>query len=525
MIFKILNFFLLLKHHLFVDRNTKYFLRYYKKIWIKKKKSKKKNIILLDFFDWYPWILFWSLFANLLAKKYNANINYYYFPLYKSILANHNIFLRVRKKIYNSFNATEILNELNFEKKVNKNINFKNIVKNKKDLINFKYKNIIIGDLIYDSYLRSTYSYTIDDLEDKYLIELFYRALRNFDEIEKTFKKNNVKAVISSHTCYFQYGMLVRIACKKKIPVYTTPGIAWGLKRLSIKRVYPQILNHFDPYFKYKKIFSKFTNKDKKHKILLGKKILDDRFAGSYGKYLPHIEKIKSKTIDTVENVKLLKGKKKFVIYTHCFWDYVHKFRFAIFPDFYEWITQTIKIIEENHDCQIFIKPHPNDYKNNIKVLKKIQKQFPKTIILSNYHDLSYIVKLKPVLVITVFGTVGHELPYKNINVLCAGDNLHVNYKFNITAKNLNDYKEKIINFKKYQIKFTKLNKKSISEFCYMHYLHFYNLYNREKLIKDDMFSYHDLKKSNSSANLKKFCDNYEEIYFNFSRYFKNIFN
>ena len=120
MIFKILNFFLLLKHHLFVDRNTKYFLRYYKKIWIKKKKSKKKNIILLDFFDWYPWILFWSLFANLLAKKYNANINYYYFPLYKSILANHNIFLRVRKKIYNSFNATEILNELNFEKKVNK---------------------------------------------------------------------------------------------------------------------------------------------------------------------------------------------------------------------------------------------------------------------------------------------------------------------------------------------------------------------------------------------------------------------
>lgn len=522
---KIFDFFLSLKHHLFVDKNTKFFLKFNKKIWIKKKESKKKNIILVDFFDWYPWILFWSIFSNLLAKKYNAKINYYYFPLYRSILSNNDIFLRVRKKIYNSFNASELLNELKFDKKINKKINYKNLIKNKKDLINFKYKNIVIGDLIFDSYLRSTYSYTIDNMKDEYLIELFYRALRNFDEIEKTFKKNNIKAVISSHTCYVQYGLMVRIACKRKIPVYITPGIAWGSKRLSIKKVDSQILNNFDPYHKYKKIFSKLTNKDKKLKIQLGKKILDNRFSGNFGKYLPHIQKIKSENVETVESFKPLKSKKKFVIYTHCFWDYVHKFRFAIFPDFYEWIIETIKIIEENHDCQIFIKPHPNDYKNNVKVLKKIQKQFPKIIILSNFHDLNYIVDLKPVLVITVFGSVGHELPYKNINVLNAGDNLHVSYKFNITAKNFNDYKEKIINYKKYQIKSLKLKKKSMYEFCYMHYSHFYNLYNREKLIRDEMFSDDNLKKSNSSYNLKKFCDNYEEIYLNFRKYYKNIFN
>ena len=106
-----------------------------------------------------------------------------------------------------------------------------------------------------------------------------------------------------------------------------------------------------------------------------------------------------------------------------------------------------------------------------------------------------------------------------------AGDNLHVNYKFNITAKNFNDYKEKIINYEKFKIKFTKLKKKSIYEFCYMHYSNFYNLYDREKLIKDDMFSFEDLKKSNSSDNLKKFCDDYEKIYSNFSKYFNNIFN
>ena len=127
MFFKILDFFLSLKHHLFIDKNTRFFLKFNNKIWNEEKKFKKKNIILVDFFDWYPWILFWSIFSNLLAKKYNAQIGYFFFPLYRSILSNFNVFLRVRKKIYNSFNATEILNELNFDKKVNKKINFKNL--------------------------------------------------------------------------------------------------------------------------------------------------------------------------------------------------------------------------------------------------------------------------------------------------------------------------------------------------------------------------------------------------------------
>ena len=523
MIQKFIDYFYALRHHIYLDSKTKNFLELNKIKWEKNKISDTKNIILVDFFDWYPWILLWSIFSNKLSQKYKAKICYYYFPLYKSILSNNHFFLRVRKKIYNSFNAHEILNELNFTSNKNYNLDYNEIIKSKNDLIRFKYKGIVIGDLIYDSYLRSTYSFTIDNLRDDYLIKLFYRAIKIFDEIQNLFEKNIVKAVISSHTCYVQYGLMVRFACKKKIPVYITPGIAWGSKRLSIKKVDVKTLNNFDPYYKYNKIFSKFDIKQKNKCRRIGKKILIERFRGNFKKFLPHIHKIKSQEKNIIEKFSV-NQKKKFVIYTHCFWDYVHKFRYAIFPDFYEWVVETIKILEDNHDCQIFLKPHPNGYQNNVKILKQIKKNFPEIVILSNFHDLNYIVNLKPDLVITVFGSVGHELPFKNICVLNAGDNLHVNYNFNLTAKNYLDYKNKIINYQKYKKKINFTQKKHIYEFCYMHYVHFYNLNDREKLIKDDMFSYDNLKLSNSSNNLAKFCKQFNRIFINFSKYFNNIF-
>ena len=174
-------------------------------------------------------------------------------------------------------------------------------------------------------------------------------------------------------------------------------------------------------------------------------------------------------------------------------------------------------------NVQIYIKPHPNDYKNNIKTIKLIKNKYPEIIILSNIHNLNYIKKLNPELVISVYGTVGHELPLKKIPVLNAGDNHHVSYEFCLTAKNYLDYKNKILNIDYYKKKIN-FDKNNIYKFCYMHYHYFYTLYNREKLINDDMFSFDDIFKSNSSNNLIKFVKNFKNIYKNFNKYSENLF-
>ncbi len=525
---KIIDYLKVLYHYCIIDKNTSKFIDFNKDFWAKNNNKVNQNrIILVDFFDWYPWILIWSLFANFLSKKYKARIGYFYFPLYESPLAKHNFFLRVRKKIYNSFNAYEILNEINFKTNKRKIQFYKKIfkkkIRSKSDLLNFSYKGIEFGDLIYDSYLRVTLKPTLINLNDKLIEDLFIRALINFNEIEKIFKKYDVKSVISSHTCYFQYGLVARCAFKKKIPVYCSRGTSQGRKRLGMQLADKKTLRYFDPYHNYKKIFNSLNIKEKRKNIKIGKQIIQNRFSGSYGKYLPHMKNWNEQDKNLVENFKLEKNKKKYVIYSHCFWDYVHKFRHSIFYDFQHWIEETIKILQKKKNIQIFIKPHPNDYQNNIKTLKLIKNKYPEIIILSNVHNLNYITKLKPELVISVYGTVGHELPLKKIPVLNAGDNHHVSFNFCLTAKNYKDYKNKILNIDYYK-KQINFNKEDIYKFCYMHYHYFYTLYDRENLINDDMFSFDDISKSNSSRNLIKFVKNFDQIYKNFNKYSEKLF-
>ena len=37
---------------------------------------------MIDLFPWYPWIYFWSYLINILAKKENAQVKFFYFNLY-----------------------------------------------------------------------------------------------------------------------------------------------------------------------------------------------------------------------------------------------------------------------------------------------------------------------------------------------------------------------------------------------------------------------------------------------------------
>ena len=48
-------------------------------------------------------------------------------------------------------------------------------------------------------------------------------------------------------------------------------------------------------------------------------------------------------------NLIKLNSKKKYFIFSHCFFDTSHNFRSMIYTDLYEWIIETIKIIKLTH--------------------------------------------------------------------------------------------------------------------------------------------------------------------------------
>ena len=214
---KVVNVF---KLRIILDANEKKFIKNNIRVWGKNKVINSKKVVLIDLFYWYPLINFWSIIVNVISKKYNAKIRYFYTDFYQSKASVHSFFISKIHKIYSSFNAEKGISEYDFKITKKENFNYSKMYKKLKidNLIKFQRGNILIGDLIYDTYLRITPQYTINK-KDKKLKKIFFRANKIYDELQKYFQKNQVVCVVPGHTYYINYGIITRIAIERKVPV------------------------------------------------------------------------------------------------------------------------------------------------------------------------------------------------------------------------------------------------------------------------------------------------------------------
>ena len=522
-------------HHIIEDKSYKTFKNLIKNRYQNKYVRKNsKEIILIDFFDYYPFIIYWAEICNYLNNKYGFQLKYFYFPFHNSLFSKYNFFLKKRKKIYESFNCFELINEI--DSKIDNNLkekiikSYKNKVASKEELLNYKIKDILVGDLIYDTFLRTKSSRaqaTIDNLNDPYLINLVVRSHIIVDKLLKVFDVYNVKLLLPSHSSYIQYGISVRIATKNKVPV-----IFLYKKGLSGKKIY--FLNKDDnqvydnlPYYRFKETFNKMDASNKKEALRIGEELIKKRFSGEGDNYMKKF-KVNPYKKNIKDNSIKLNDKKKFFIFTHCFFDTSHNFRNMIFVDLYEWIIQTIKIIKLTQNHEIYIKSHPFSKWGNKQILEKIIKIFPEVILISEEVSNHDIIDSKPELILTVHGSVGHEFPVKKIAVLNAGDNQHINYNFNLHANNYEEYKDMILNIEKHK-KDINFSYDELSEFWYMRFFHYFKDDVSQKAINDNskLFEFNN-QQTNSSINLKsinvKFDTIFDEINWSFQSFCNNEF-
>ena len=121
--------------------------------------------------------------------------------------------------IYKSFSTNEFLDIKNNKKCIrksqktfNKTINK---IKSKNDLLKLKIENILIGDLIYDSFLKQYNTETID---------IYSKIFKNFLKISinyfyfwlEQFKLKKIKSVISSQSVYLS-SLPIRIGISKNV--------------------------------------------------------------------------------------------------------------------------------------------------------------------------------------------------------------------------------------------------------------------------------------------------------------------
>jgi hypothetical protein len=488
------------KQNFFLDKNEKEFINFNKLKWIKpvREERKKTSIILVDLFPWYPLIYFWSYIANILSHKYNSQLKYFYFNLSETRFSKFSFFISKLVDIYKSFNVTRGITEYDFvyrQKEIKQfEKNFSKI-KTKNELIKYKKNKIKIGDLIYDTYLRTTFNPTLN-LKDKRLKVIFIKAEKIFSEINTFFKKNKVKCIIPSHLCYIPYGIISRIAVSKNIPVIKVRA-ALASRSIRLIKIGKYCLDEA-PYYSFKKIFNKFSKLEKIKNLEIGKNIILNRISGKKDKYLKYLNKSLFYTPSNRNNLFNDSDKEKIILFPHCFYDYPHRFRWMIFNDFYEQMTYFLQKSLQLKQYQWFYKPHPHSLTGHIDYHKKILKNYPNVVYLDKDTSHKSIIEMKPKCIITNHGTVAHEYAYFNIPAIHTGDNPHINYQFCITVKTKIKLNFIMNNLDSY-LKNFKIEKKEIFEYLFMQYSYYANENNENGLIKDRYFANLNQELNNSS--------------------------
>jgi len=446
-----------------------------------------KNKIIFDNFESFPNTCFRMIYLPYFAKYFDANLVYFnlkFNPIYKTL--------------YNKIFAQQIIIKLSgYQKKELFDLTLRifNKIKTKEDVLNITIDNLNMGIDIYESYLITYKKPTIETISNNLkLKKMVIKAITYYIFWRDFVKKNKVVATILSHRCYVETNILNKISIANNIPVFTLSGKGDGINRWSTNKLY--LFNY------YPKIFKSLSHKEKKFALKKSMKQISKRFKGIVGVDMSY--SLKSAFSKNKKNNKVFDFDKKsnvvnILICTHCFYDNPHAYGKIFFPDFYEWLIFLSKI-EKKTNYRWFIKPHPDYLPGTMENIKKIIKNFNHITLIdpsTSFHEL----KGKIDKVITVYGSVAHELPLLGFEVInCTNTNPHAFYNFSYTPKNIKSLESKLLNLKLGNPK--KIDNKKIYEFYYIHNHYFkYNLFDNTFYSKNNIFN---LKKFNNFISISK---------------------
>ena len=462
---KIFNIFNLLKHIKIFFFNKKIF----KKIEIKNKNSK----ILCEFSGNKSNQVAFSYLVNFLKNIHQCEVHSYLYSRKDNLIKN--FFFRIRTffalnnfLIFKSFQVDNfflVKGNKKIEKQANEYFNkISNLINTKQDLINLKIDGILIGDFIYDSFLKENSVPTIEMSDSKiknYILECFniYFFWKDY------FEKNKVKAVIISDTAYIS-SLIARITTEINIETFQCNWV-------NIHKINKQN-NSFQKFESYKSDFEKLSENKKEAALNISRNRLEIRMAGGVGvDNMIYTDKTSFHSNFLDKRVLSRSKKKKILIAAHDFIDAPHVFGPGcnLFSDFCEWIDFLYNLSKET-DFEWYIKSHPHQSKKSDQIFEDYIKNKKSLIKIPKHTSHIQIAKEGINCVLTVYGTIGWEYAYFKIPVINASFvNPHMSYDFNLHSKNIDEYKKQILKFDNYKINY---NKDDISKFYFMH-----NLYTR----------------------------------------------
>jgi hypothetical protein len=387
------------------------------------KKVKTKRIILVEANQIPSNQLALAMALPAFSKFFDANLVAYRVGAESSIQKAKQI-LRHKLSIINAAGATKIL-ILKKEKHSSMRDEFYKFgVCSKEDLENFTLDGVYLGDLIYDEYLSSTHSSTIN-FEDLKFQQIFQDSIKYVRLWEKIFENNKVSAICIWHDVYF-YALPARVAFKYNVAAFSIT--TRGVYRLTPEWPHAGL----NP-----------ANEVLQDAILPSNPSPQEDFAETFGQStLSHI--YKSELALPSSSLKQKRSNKiRILVANHIFFDAPHCYGNMFYPDFEAWLTKLAEIAEET-DYVWFLKPHPHApfWKENnlIELFSENNRMFRLLPIEISKEEIE---KLSIDFVLTVHGTTSLHYATEGYKVINASRNNPYNkYGFSYTPDSREQYEQ-----------------------------------------------------------------------------------
>lgn len=436
------------------------------KDFLKETDKLNSKIVLFDYTASYS--VFISFYHIINALKNNLfNVKFYYINNSKiKKLDRLKIPNRKFNYLYNIFiDKLPLANDKDINQNKIKNIVYE--LKSKDDIVNYMIDGLLIGDLIYDTYLKWEKAPSVDINNKKLILKYFIQAHKLYLQAKNIYTKYpNIHYFFAGDIAYIYSGILARFLTNKDIKVVNfieSNGLEFNFldKEYFFRR---------KKYWEYSKKFGVYYNKEQERALLSAKdalhlKLIDGKTSYVYMKQNAFSSDY-NKEFDAILK-KINKLPFKILIPLHCFMDSPHIYRWMVYPDFFEWITDTLKRLEIQ-GIQCIVKPHPNGFPENDAIVERLKTMFPNHFFIDKTISNQIFIDMRVDIVLSVYGSVGYEFSYFNIPVVCAGDNPHVAYDFTKTCKTREEYHNTLLNIKKIDFD---IDQKQILEFYYMHYI------------------------------------------------------
>ena len=285
--------------------------------------------------------------------------------------------------------------------------------KSKKEVLEFFYGGIRVGELIYDTYLRFRSRCTVD-LSDPCLYDIVEYSKIMIEMWKKELDKYSIKTLLLPYVAYHHWGIPAYICLNKRIEVLTYGSNSYVLSALSIEHPY-----HSKNFHRYRELFKTIRNpSDKKQ---LAEEILNKRLGGQIDLGTSYM---KTSAFDANDSERFSPGNHPWcVIFLHCFFDSPHIYGESLFLDFYEWLNHILNKAKELPLQNFYIKEHPNALPENkpiVSLIKEKYRVYTNIIFLSAEVSNKKIIEEKPAAIFTVYGTVAHEFASLGIPVVVA---------------------------------------------------------------------------------------------------------